>query len=92
MIYHATSVLQCILFADDTKVYRTIKDAHDFEALQSDLDKLDQYSMKWLLKFHPDKCKVLTVENPTELSNESLHLYNNDEKHSQITLSTYLRR
>ena len=72
------------MFADNTK----IKDVHEVENLQSDLHTLDQWSMKWLLKFHPDKCKVLTVRKMTELSNESLHLYSNGENHSQITLST----
>jgi hypothetical protein len=35
------------LFADDTKVYRPIKNTHDCEALQSDIDNLEQWSEKW---------------------------------------------
>ena len=30
-------------------------------ALQRDLIKLEEWSNTWLLKFHPDKCKVLTL-------------------------------
>ena len=47
------------LFADDTKIYCKIVDAIDAINLQEDLGKLEQWSNKWLLSFHPDKCKVL---------------------------------
>ena len=30
-------------------------------ALQSDIDLLEEWSNTWLLKFHPDKCHVLTT-------------------------------
>ena len=36
----------------------------DAEQLQSDLDALEEWSNKWLLKFHPDKCKKLHVGKP----------------------------
>ena len=49
------------LFADDTKVLRKITCDQDSIKLQQDLDELQSWSDKWLLKFHPDKCKVLTV-------------------------------
>ena len=29
--------------------------------LQADIDLLERWSKMWLLKFHPDKCHVLTV-------------------------------
>ena len=45
------------LFADDTKIFRIIKDEDDKEILQDDLTKLEEWSDKWLLKFHPEKCK-----------------------------------
>ncbi|XP_060066130.1 uncharacterized protein LOC132546435 [Ylistrum balloti] len=50
------------LFADDTKIYREIKSDEDRKAMQQDLDKLQEWSNKWLLKFHPLKCKVLTIK------------------------------
>ena len=31
--------------------------------LQDDLDKLQQWSDTWLLKFHPKKCKVMSISN-----------------------------
>ena len=55
--------LECmsLMFADDTKIFRTIKSTDDIAALQRDLIKLEEWSSTWLLKFHPDKCKVLTL-------------------------------
>ena len=43
------------MFADDTKVFRTIKTNDDQCILQDDLDELAAWSIKWLLTFHPDK-------------------------------------
>ena len=45
------------LFADDIKIFRTITDKNDQGTLQDDLDTLEQWSNKWLLKFHSSKCK-----------------------------------
>ena len=49
------------LFADDTKIFRKITSAEDSAILQSDIDKLENWAAKWLLKFHPDKCHVLSL-------------------------------
>ena len=49
------------LFADDTKSFRIITKEKDKEELQQDLEKLDDWSKKWLLKFHPQKCKYVTI-------------------------------
>ena len=47
------------MFADDTKIFNIIKSPEDQETLQNDLDTLSMWSDKWLLKFHPEKCKVM---------------------------------
>ena len=47
------------MFADDTKIFNIIKSPEDQEILQNDLDSLSVWSDKWLLKFHPEKCKVM---------------------------------
>ncbi len=52
---------QIYLFADDTKIYKGISNQEDSEQLQDDLNKLQMWSKKWLLKFHPNKCKVATL-------------------------------
>jgi ribonuclease P/MRP protein subunit RPP40 len=49
------------LFADDTKVFKVIACDEDRRELQSDLSALQEWSDTWLLKFHPDKCEVLTI-------------------------------
>ena len=49
------------LFADDTKIFRKIASQEDSSILQSDINKLQKWSEKWLLKFHPDKCHVLSL-------------------------------
>ena len=49
------------LSADDTFIYRVIKSKEDTIPLQSDLDALVKWEQTWSMKFHPDKCKVLTI-------------------------------
>ena len=51
------------LFADDTNIFREIKDDSDASFIQSDLNELFKWRETWLLKFHSDKCKVLPVLN-----------------------------
>ena len=50
-----------LMFADDTKVFREICSENDLECLQRDLACLEKWADTWLLKFHPEKCKILTV-------------------------------
>ena len=49
------------LYADDTKIFRKISSKNDALSLQADIDKLEEWSESWLLKFHPDKCHVLSL-------------------------------
>ena len=49
------------LFADDTKILREILRKEDSLALQSDINKLEEWTKKWLLKFNTSKCHVLTL-------------------------------
>ena len=48
-------------FADDTKIFRELKDNMDCSRLQSDLDKLVSWSQKWQMEFNVKKCKVMHV-------------------------------
>jgi hypothetical protein len=57
MTYHCVDS-NAYLFADDTKIYKIIKD-NDREALQQDLKKMTEWSDQWLLMFHPQKCKSM---------------------------------
>ena len=47
------------IFADDTKAYSKILSEFDRELLQSDIDRLIEWTDDWLLRFNKGKCKVL---------------------------------
>ena len=49
------------LFADDTKVFKKVSSKEEALELQQDIDILETWSQVWLLKFHPEKSKVLTL-------------------------------
>ena len=51
------------LFADDTKLWRSIKSNQDAQLLQDDVSTLIEWSGDWLLKLSIDKCKKLSVGN-----------------------------
>jgi len=51
------------LFADDTKLWRSIKNNQDAQLLQDDVSTLIEWSGDWLLKLNIDKCKKLSVGN-----------------------------
>ena len=54
-------VSDLFLFADDTKILKTIDSVEDSLVVQDDINELEKWSQDWLLKFHPDKCHVLTI-------------------------------
>ena len=70
------------LFADDTKLFRNVKTDGEANILQEDLHKLEQWSDKWLLHFHPQKCKVLDIGNRVREQNE---YYMGEHKLDHIT-------
>ena len=55
------------LFADDTKFYSKVEDYEDAVKIQNDLNQLNLWSEKWLLKFHPDKCVILRLALNTDI-------------------------
>ena len=50
-----------LLYADDTKIFRSIVTKEDAIKLQGDIDKLERWAKKWLMNFHPQKCHVLSL-------------------------------
>lgn len=62
---HNSSVF---LYADDTKLFKEIKNKEDCEALQEDLLRMESWSKKWLLRFHPQKCCVMRIGSAQEES------------------------
>ena len=51
------------MFADDIKIYRAIYSTSDSLLLKQDLDKVSEWTQKWLLRFSVPKCVVLTLNN-----------------------------
>jgi len=49
------------MFADDTKIWCRISTREDSFGLQEDLNKLISWSQTWLLRFHPEKCKLMHI-------------------------------
>lgn len=64
-----SSGTEVALYADDTKIWRDITCELDQKILQSDIDYLNDWAHRNKMKFHPKKCKVLSLGNrPSPLS------------------------
>ena len=56
--------------------------------LQADLDSLQSLSDTWLLKFHPNKCKVISVANKcVDKGTKHYYLYDNDGNRIELEQS-----
>ena len=55
-----------LMFADDTKIMKVIKDAEDNKSLQKDLDSAHHWSSIWQLYFNEKKCKLLHIGRTNE--------------------------
>jgi len=62
-------LLDCL---QTTLLYLTIKNDQDTRSLQHDLDLLCEWEARWLMEFHPDKYKVISV---TRKKYPTLHPY-----------------
>ena len=51
------------LFADNTKIYHSIRCNQECKDLQEDIKVMQAWSEKWLLCFHPQKCKCMRIDN-----------------------------
>ena len=49
------------MFADDAKIMRQVRNLEDCQELQKDLDKLNDWSAKWLMEFNAKKCHVMEM-------------------------------
>ncbi len=60
------------MYADDSKIIRTIKTPEDAVFLQADIDAAVDWSKCWMMPFNVDKCKVMHVGRA---NNKSTHEY-----------------
>ena len=49
------------LYADNAKIWRQMQSENDCKILQNDIDCLESWCKINLMRFHPDKCKVVTI-------------------------------
>jgi hypothetical protein len=63
-----------LLFADDLKIWRTIKSSEDSVALQRDLNKLQDWSETWLLSFNASKCSFINIRARDSLADRAYRL------------------
>ena len=71
------------IFADDTKVYKSINDTSDNICLQSAIDEMFLWTQNWLLKFNKDKCKILHLGR-----NNPHHKYSIGAENDKVILET----
>ena len=50
-----------LLFTDDTKVAKVVKDLEDGRRMQILIDKLQQWSEMWGMRFNANKCKIMHI-------------------------------
>ncbi len=51
------------LYADDTKIWRPIKSYTDHLSLQNDINNLNRWALENKMKFHFQKCKIVSIFN-----------------------------
>ena len=54
---------QLSIYADDTKLYKAIRNTNDCLKLQEDLDSIFNWANLWQMELNPDKTKLLTIGN-----------------------------
>ena len=84
------------LFADDSIIYKTIKDLSDCLSLQRDLVSLEHWERTWGMSFHPNKCNVIRMTrkrdpiiHPYTLKGHTLEVVTN-AKYLGVSLSNDL--
>nr|VZI02777.1 unnamed protein product [Spirometra erinaceieuropaei] len=61
----AARALDCevTMFADDMKIWSVIRGPADEDRLQMNLNRLEEWSNRWLLRFNVAKCSILRLGN-----------------------------
>ena len=85
---------QAYLFANDMKLYRRIYHDTNYTVVQSNLNKVDEWTRLWLLKVNPDKCKCMTLSinkkaNNRKYLNELQKI--SEEKDIGVVIDSFLK-
>ena len=72
------------LFADDTKLFTRSDGEAATTAMQEDLNRLQQWSNDWLLRFHPQKCSVLKLGSKKSGTKYTMKEKGNGEEHEIV--------
>nr|VZI14650.1 unnamed protein product [Spirometra erinaceieuropaei] len=67
----AARYLDCevAMFEDDMKIWNVIRDPADEEGLQMNLNRLEEWSNRWLLRFNVAKCGIIRLGNTDRSAN-----------------------
>ena len=82
------------LFADDSLLYRHIRDEQDVAKLQKDISALEEWESQCQMSFHPEKCTVLRISTSRHTIKESSYFLHghklqlvDNSKYLGVTLS-----
>ena len=63
------------LFADDTKIYRELRNPSlDEQYLQTDFNNLGKWAKKWQLRFNEEKCEAMRITHSRDKSTTNYKL------------------
>ena len=68
----------CYLFADDTKLIKSIRGINDSLLMQSDVDSLHRWCEQWKLKLNASKCQTLSISLSNHHQNHQCQHYSID--------------
>ena len=84
------------LFADDSLLYRKISPNRGCVKIQQDLDRLQEWEMKWQMAFNAEKCEVLCISNKKHPIQHNYFIHGQklatkaDSKYLGVTISNNL--
>ncbi|MES9882686.1 MAG: hypothetical protein ABW185_17605, partial [Sedimenticola sp.] len=78
------------LFADDTIDYLAITSNAEAQILQDDLTKMSEWETNWKMKFHPQKCNLLTVTNKRKPIQTQYNIHGHTLEHVASAKYVYL--
>ena len=74
------------MFADNSKLYRIIRNPCDSETLQQDLNHISNWSKLWLLNFNTMKCSVMQLDRNAKVTYTLFNLATNSNTLLRPTL------